>query len=81
MLAFLIGAAAGAAVALLNAPAPGHETRELIGEKAREGRDKATEAAVKGREMFNRSREHVSSALERGKEAYQQARTAPREGM
>jgi len=37
LLAFLVGAAAGAAVALLYAPAPGRETRERLGEKAREG--------------------------------------------
>jgi len=39
LLAFLVGAAAGAAVALLYAPASGRETRERLGEKAREGRD------------------------------------------
>ena len=51
MLAFLVGAVAGAAVALLYAPATGQETREFLGEKAREGRDRATEAAAKGREV------------------------------
>ena len=39
MLAFLVGALAGAAVALLYAPATGRETREFLGEKARAGRD------------------------------------------
>jgi gas vesicle protein len=39
LLAFLVGAAAGAAVALLYAPASGRETRERLGEKARAGRD------------------------------------------
>ena len=48
MLAFLVGAVAGAAVALLYAPATGRETREFLGEKAREGRERATEAAAKG---------------------------------
>ena len=37
LLAFLVGAVAGAAVALLYAPAAGRETREFLGEKAREG--------------------------------------------
>lgn len=79
MLAFLVGAVAGAAVALLYAPATGRETREFLGEKAREGRDRATEAAVKGREAFSRGRDVVSDAIDRGREAYQQARTGPRE--
>ena len=77
MLAFLVGAVAGAAAALLYAPATGQETREFLGEKAREGRDRATEAAAKGREVISRGRETVATALERGREAYQQARSSP----
>jgi gas vesicle protein len=42
-LAFLAGAVAGAAVALLYAPAAGEETREYLGQRAREGRDKVAE--------------------------------------
>ena len=76
MLAFLVGAVAGAAVALLYAPATGRETREFLGERAREGRERATEAAAKGREAIGRGRETVATALERGREAYQQARSA-----
>ena len=76
MLAFLVGAVAGAAVALLYAPATGQETREFLGEKAREGRDRATEAAAKGRDVIGRGRETVATALERGRDAYQQARSA-----
>ena len=75
LLAFLVGAVAGAAVALLYAPATGRETREFLGEKAREGRDRATEAAAKGREYLNQGRETITNAIERGREAYQQART------
>ena len=37
MLAFMLGAMAGAAVALLFAPAAGEETREYLGRRAREG--------------------------------------------
>ena len=76
MLAFLVGAVAGAAVALLYAPATGRETREFLGEKAREGRERATEAAAKGREAINLGRETLSHAIDRGREAYQQARSA-----
>jgi gas vesicle protein len=75
MLAFLLGAVSGAAAALLFAPASGQETREYLGDRAREGRERAAEAAQKGREAFNQGRETITSAIERGKEAYQQART------
>jgi len=75
LLAFLVGAVAGAAVALLYAPAAGRETREFLGEKAREGRDRAAEAAAKGRDYLNQGRDTVANAIERGREAYQQART------
>jgi len=76
MLAFLLGAVAGAAVALLYAPASGEETRERLGEKAREGRERAAEAAARGREVMNRGRQSVATAIERGREAYEQARAA-----
>ena len=82
MLAFLLGAVSGAAVALLYAPATGRETREYLGEKAREGRERATEVAEKGREVINQGRDVINqgrdtlaTAIERGREAYQQARS------
>jgi len=45
LLAFVAGAIAGAAVALLFAPATGEETRDYIGQRAREGREKVVDAA------------------------------------
>ena len=57
IVAFVLGAITGAAVALLTAPATGEETRRKLSERAREGKNT------------------VSSAFERGREAYQQART------
>ena len=77
VVAFVLGAVTGAAVALLMAPATGEETRRMLAEKAREGRDKAGEAARQGRELWNRQRENLSTAFERGREAYEQARTNP----
>ncbi|PYR62229.1 MAG: hypothetical protein DMF91_07475 [Acidobacteria bacterium] len=81
LLAFLLGAVSGAAVALLYAPATGRETREYLGDRAREGRERAAEAAQKGRdaidrgrEAINQGRETLSTAIDRGREAYQQAR-------
>lgn len=46
---FLIGAVLGAAVALLYAPVPGSEARELVGRKA-------SEVAEKGRQLFKRGK-------------------------
>jgi gas vesicle protein len=78
LLAFVLGAAAGAAIALLFAPASGEETRNYLGEKAREGRDRATEAARQGRDILNRQRDNLTNAIDKGREAYQQAKQ-PRE--
>jgi gas vesicle protein len=74
VMAFVVGAVAGAAVALLMAPATGEETRRILAEKAREGRERAEEAARQSREFLNRQKEHFTSAVERGREAYEQAR-------
>src|SRR6185436_15993530 len=74
LLAFILGAVSGAALALLYAPASGRETRDYLGEKAREGRDRATAAAERGREFVNQGRETIATAIDRGREAYQQAR-------
>ena len=86
VVAFVLGAITGAAAALLMAPATGEETRRLLAEKAREGRDRAGDAARQGREVWNRQREHLNQAFERGREAYEQARggqpvTPPGEGV
>ena len=74
VVAFVLGAITGAAVALLMAPASGEETRRMLADRAREGRDKAGEAARQGRELWNRQRETLNTAFERGREAYEQAR-------
>ena len=75
LLAFILGAVSGAAVALLYAPQTGRETREFLGEKANEARARAADAAARGRDALNQGRETLSTAIERGREAYQQART------
>jgi gas vesicle protein len=59
MVAFVIGALTGAAVALLFAPASGDETRDYLGQKAREGKARLKE-----------QRDHVLTAVERGREAF-----------
>ena len=85
IVAFVLGAVTGAAVALLMAPATGEETRRMLGERAREGRERAEEAARQGRELWNRQRETIATAFERGKRslragARQPSRRAPRQG-
>lgn len=74
MVAFVVGALTGAAVALLFAPASGEETREFLGQKARESQAKAREAMDQGRDYYARQRETVVNAVDRGREAFQQAR-------
>lgn len=71
LMAFVLGAVSGAAVALLWAPSAGDETRRRLNEKAREGRERAGDAARQGREFVNRGRETLSTAMERGREAYE----------
>jgi gas vesicle protein len=63
MVAFVVGALTGAVVALLFAPASGEETREYLGEKAREGKARVREG-----------REHLITAVERGREAFERER-------
>jgi gas vesicle protein len=74
LMAFVLGAVSGAAVALLWAPSVGEDTRRLLNEKVREGREKATDVARQGREFATRQREGISTAIDRGREAYQGAR-------
>ena len=74
LVAFVIGALTGAAVALLYAPATGEDTREFLGQKAREGKTKAREAMDQGREYYAQNRDNLVTAVERGREAFQQAR-------
>ena len=73
LMAFAVGAAVGAAVALLFAPASGEETREYLTDRAREGRDRASEAARQGRDMVNRGRETLTTAFDRAREQFQAA--------
>jgi gas vesicle protein len=71
LFAFAAGAAVGAAVALLFAPARGEETREYQSQRAKEGRDRASEAAKQGRDMVNRSRDTLTTAFDRAREQFQ----------
>ena len=74
MIAFVVGTLTGAAVALLFAPASGEETREYLSKKAREGTDQTREAMDQGREYYEHQRENLVTAVDRGRDAFQQAR-------
>jgi gas vesicle protein len=73
---FLAGAAIGAAVALLYAPQPGHETREAIRRRALDERERLAksgrEAMERGRDLYERGKglaDEASQRFEKGKEA------------
>jgi gas vesicle protein len=74
LLAFILGAVSGAALALLYTPATGREMREFLGEKAREGRERASDATERSKQAITQGRDTLAHAIERGREAYQQAR-------
>ena len=65
---FLVGAAVGAAVALLYAPQSGKDTRRLIAKKTEEGReilaDSGKEVLDRGKDLFDRGRELADEAAE-----------------
>ena len=78
LLAFAIGAVAGAAVALLYAPGTGEETRRRLADKAREGKQRAESALREGREVLRRQRDTLTEAIDRGREVFEEmSRTEP----
>ena len=74
ILSFLLGGLTGAALAVLFAPRSGRETRELLGEKLREGAERGREirerVAAKGRETL----EEATDYLSKGKETVERKR-------
>jgi gas vesicle protein len=79
----LLGAAMGAAAALLLAPRSGEETRKLIVTKARESADlianrtkvvagKTSEYVDRGKEILQQQRDQLSAATEAFKQAYRE---------
>ena len=60
LLAFAVGALAGAAVALLYAPASGDETRRKLAQKTRDGRDTLASAVERGREVYEQVRKEMA---------------------
>jgi len=88
---FLAGLGIGAVLALLFAPRSGKETRDLIAQKADEGREfvktkteelrqQAEEAVEKGKDLVTKQKELLSAALEAGKQAYQEEKARVKQG-
>lgn len=73
LLGFLLGAAAGAAAALLLAPRSGEQTRKRLAEWLEENRDKTKDFLEKEREKLHHTKERISSAVEAAKSAYREA--------
>lgn len=63
MIAFAGGAAVGAAVALLTTPRTGRETRELIADKARSGKETAQRLPGAVKSAGSAAREAFSEAI------------------
>jgi gas vesicle protein len=81
---FFLGLGLGVACGLLFAPKSGSETRDLLLSKADEGkeylkkhasdlRESAGDVIEKGKNVVSRQRDHLSSAMEAGKQAYREA--------
>ena len=78
---FLTGISIGALIGILFAPKSGRETREFISGRAEEGRDylskkgrqyreQASEYVDRGKGVISQQREHLSAAIDAGKQAY-----------
>ena len=87
---FLTGVSVGALIGILFAPQAGRQTREFIvgraeesreflSKKGKEYRDQATDYVERGKGVISQQREHLSAAIEAGKQAYRsesQSKTA-----
>jgi len=81
---FFLGLGLGVAVGLLFAPKAGSETREMLLQKADEGKEylkrqgeqlrtSAGDAIERGRSALARQRDQLSAAVEAGRQAYREA--------
>ncbi len=87
---FLAGLGVGAVVGVLYAPKAGAEMRQVIRERAEEGRDfvrdrareardQASQWVDRGRDYLNQQKEQFRSAYEAGRQAYQETTTGEAE--
>ena len=83
---FLAGLGLGALAGVLYAPRSGSETREVLRQRAEEGKDyvrnrareakeQASQWADRGREVVNQQKDQFRAAYEAGRQAYQETTT------
>ena len=80
---FFLGLGIGVGLGILFAPKSGEETRDLLLNKADDGKeylkkqtavwkDQASDLVDKGKEVLNRQKDNLSDAVEAGKQAYRE---------
>jgi gas vesicle protein len=74
VLSFLLGALSGAALAILFAPRSGRETRELLSEKMRETADRSRRLGEQALEKGREAAQDASGYVERQREALEKRR-------
>jgi gas vesicle protein len=86
ILSFLLGGLTGAALAVLFAPRSGRETRDLLGDKFREGAERGSvlkeKVVSKGREVMDDASDYVArqrESLEKRKDRFAAAVEAGRQ--
>jgi gas vesicle protein len=88
LLRFLLGVGTGVGIGMLFAPRSGNKTRDLLQEKADEGkeylkrrnselRDSASDIIERGKETIGRQKDALAEAVAAGKQAYGEARGQP----
>jgi gas vesicle protein len=74
VLSFLLGALSGAALAVLFAPRSGRETREILGDKLRETADRSRRLGEQAIEKGREAAEDASGYLDRQRDALEKRR-------
>jgi gas vesicle protein len=85
---FFLGVGVGVGIGLLFAPSSGQETRDLLKDKADEGkeylkrrgselRDSASDIIERGKEAIGRQKDNLADAVEAGKQAYRETVSQP----
>ena len=80
---FFLGLGIGIGLGILFAPKSGEETRDLLLNKADDGKeylkrqtsvwkDQASDLVDKGKDVINRQKENLNDAVEAGKQAYRE---------
>ena len=74
VLSFMVGALSGAALAILFAPRSGRETREMLGEKLRETQERGRNVGEQALQKGREAAEDAARYLDRQKDALERRR-------